>query len=104
MLARTAVRGTSDLNPANAKAVMPSTGDTWGLSWTPDGRIVYVSDQTGDAEVWIMNADGSESKPLTSDRIVKAIPVVSPDGRYIVYSVMIRRPPISTLGRSSEAW
>ena len=65
---------------------MPDTGDTWGLSWTPDGRIVYVSDQTGDAEVWIMDADGTNAKSLTNDRVFKKIPVVSPDGRYIVYA------------------
>src|SRR4029077_20860275 len=48
--------------------------------------IVYVSDQTGDAEVWIMNADGSEARPLTNDRIFKLVPTVSPDGKYVVYT------------------
>ena len=83
--ARSAVWVSPDLKAENAKPVMPATSDTWGLSWTPDGRIVYVSDQTGDTEVWIMNSDGSEAKPLTSDRVFKSVPVVSPDGRYIVY-------------------
>jgi Tol biopolymer transport system component len=64
---------------------MPDSGDTWGLGWTPDGRIVYVSDQTGDTEVWIMDADGGNARALTNDRIFKTQPVVSPDGRYIVY-------------------
>lgn len=84
--ARSAVWVSPDLKAENAKPVMPATGDTWGLSWAPDGRIVYVSDQTGDAEVWIMDADGGNAKPLTNDRVFKAIPVVSADGRYIVYS------------------
>jgi len=84
--ARSAVWVSPDLKPENAKQVMPSTGDTWGLSWTPDGRIVYVSDQTGDAEVWIMNADGSDARPLTNDRIFKLVPIVSPDGKYVVYT------------------
>ncbi|MEO6334873.1 MAG: hypothetical protein ABIO91_07825 [Pyrinomonadaceae bacterium] len=84
--ARSAVWISPDLKAENAKPVMAATGDTWGLSWTPDGRIVYVSDQSGDAEVWIMDADGSNAKPLTNDRIFKSVPVVSPDGRYIVYS------------------
>jgi len=66
--------------------VMPATGDTWGLSWTSDGRIVYASEQTGDAEIWIMNSDGSDAKPLTSDHVLKALPVASADGRYIVYA------------------
>lgn len=82
---RSAIWVSPDLKPENAKQVMPATGDTWGLSWTPDGRIVYVSDQSGDAEVWIMNSDGTEARPLTSDRVFKTLPVVSPDGKYIVY-------------------
>lgn len=83
---RSAVWVSPDLKPENAKRIMPDTGDTWGFSWTPDDRIVYVSDQTGDAEIWIMDADGSNARALTSDKIFKTTPVVSPDGRYIVYT------------------
>jgi len=74
-----------NLDPNNAKPIMPATGDTWGFAWTPDNRIVYSSNQGGDAEIWIMNSDGSGARPLTSDRIFKSVPVVSPDGRSIVY-------------------
>jgi TolB protein len=84
--ARTAVWVSPDIKPENAKQVMPATGDTWGISWTPDNRIVYVSDLTGEAEIWVMDADGSNAKPLTNDKIFKTTPVVSPDGRYIVYT------------------
>ncbi len=85
LFSRSAVWVSPDLKPENAKQIMPSTGDTWGLSWTPDNRIVYISDQTGEPEVWIMDADGKNAKALTSDRVFKITPVVSPDGRYIVY-------------------
>ncbi len=83
---RSAVWVSPDLKPENAKAIMPASGDTWGLSWTPDNRIVYVSDQTGDTEVWIMDADGGNAKAITSDRIFKTTPVASSDGRYLVYA------------------
>ena len=86
LFSRSAVWVSPDLKPENAKQVMPSTGDTWGLSWTPDNRIVYVSDQTGDPELWIMDAEGKNAKALTSDRLFKTTPVVSPDGRYILYT------------------
>jgi TolB protein len=84
--ARSSVWVSPDLKPENAKQIMPATGDTWGISWTPDGRIVYSSEQAGDIEIWIMNADGSDARPLTTDKVPKLVPTVSPDGRYIVYT------------------
>ncbi len=84
---RSAIWVSPNLDPNDARQIMPSSGDTWGFSWTPDGRIVYVSDQSGDPEVWIMESDGSKSKQLTNDRIVKFLPVASPDGKFIVYVV-----------------
>jgi Tol biopolymer transport system component len=84
--ARSAVWVSPDLKPENAKQVMPATGDTWGLSWMPDGRIVYASDQTGYPEIWIMNSDGSDARSLTNDRIFKSVPYPSPDARFIVYT------------------
>ncbi len=86
IFARSAVWVSPDLRPENAKPIMPSTGDTWGFAWTPDNRIVYVSDQTGDPEIWIMDVDGQNAKALTNDRAYKSVPVVSPDGKYIVYA------------------
>ena len=59
-----------------------------GIAWTPDKRIVFISTESGFYELWIMNADGSGAKQLTNDRRVKMAPVVSPDGRYIVYASM----------------
>ncbi|MEW6210705.1 MAG: protein kinase [Acidobacteriota bacterium] len=56
------------------------------LAWTPDGRIVFPSDASGDREIWIMEADGSGQKQLTADGRFNALPTVSPDGRYIVYT------------------
>lgn len=86
LYSRSAVWVSPDLKPENAKQIMPDSGDTWGFGWTPDNRIVYVSDQTGDAEIWIMDGDGANAKALTNDRVFKTTPVVSSDGRYIVYT------------------
>lgn len=83
--ARSSVWVSPNTDPNSAKQIMPAKGDTWGISWTPDGRIVYASDQSGDYEIWSMNADGSNAKQLTTDRVFKKGPVVSPDGRYVVY-------------------
>lgn len=59
-----------------------------GLAWTPDGRIVYTSKASGrnDLHLWIMDADGSNQKALTTSSGSREEPAVTADGRYIVYS------------------
>jgi Tol biopolymer transport system component len=57
----------------------------YGLSWAPDGRIVYQSSASGRWDIWIMNADGSNQRQLTHDGR-NFSPSVSSDGRYIVYA------------------
>jgi len=52
-----------------------------GLSWMPDGKIVYGSSLSGNGIISLMEADGSNSKQLIKG---SAIPTVSPDGRYLV--------------------
>lgn len=56
-----------------------------GLDVTPDGRIVFSSFEGGQRDIWIMNGDGSGRRRLTSDTFVDSEPVVSPDGRYVVF-------------------
>ena len=63
-------------------------------AWSPDGKhIVYihaddtVNDVAVNAQVWVMNADGSNQKALTSDAPIKdQVPNWSPDGKKIVYA------------------
>jgi TolB protein len=63
-----------------------TANDYWGFSWTPDGRIVYVSTLSGNQDIWIMNADGSGRKQLTFDAHSDFDPSVSPDGRFIAFA------------------
>ncbi|HTH38295.1 MAG TPA: DPP IV N-terminal domain-containing protein, partial [Pyrinomonadaceae bacterium] len=58
---------------------------TDGVSWAPDGRIVFYSKASGSDDIWIMNGDGSGAKQLTADAGVNYDPNVTPDGRYIVF-------------------
>jgi serine/threonine protein kinase/Tol biopolymer transport system component len=57
-----------------------------GIAWTPDGKIVHVSRASGKADIWIMNADGTEDRQLTSNAGWNNFPQVSADGRYIVFT------------------
>jgi Tol biopolymer transport system component len=55
--------------------------------WTSDGRIVYdVDDGTGEQDIWIMAADGSQQQQLTFNTMRNYTPVGSLDGRYIFFA------------------
>jgi Tol biopolymer transport system component len=56
-----------------------------GLAWTPDGRIVYTTEASGNPDIWIMNADGSRRVQLTSNPGLDISPRVTRDGRFIVF-------------------
>jgi serine/threonine protein kinase len=58
-----------------------------GISWTKDGRIVFVSSEGGAQNIWRMDADGSNPKPLTTDyRFGKLHPTLSIGGDSITFS------------------
>lgn len=61
-------------------------GGNEAISWTPDGRIVFISAVGKQGEIWIMDADGSNRKQLTSNAGSNHNPAVSPDGRTIVFT------------------
>ena len=65
-----------------------SAGFAWEVHprWSPDGsRIAFTSDRGGGDNIWIMNADGSDKRALTSEKFrLMNQPSWSPDGRYIV--------------------
>jgi tricorn protease len=57
-------------------------------AWSPDGRtIAYLSDRSGEYEIYLRNADGSgEERPLTSNGTIwRWAPRWSPDGRRIAF-------------------
>jgi len=54
----------------------------YGVAWTPEGRIVFVSNRTGQYEIWSMNADGSDPRQLTMRSPgPNYAPRPTPDGR-----------------------
>ncbi len=77
-------------NDANrARKITDSIGDgkgLRGLTWTPDGRLVYVSRASGSHDIWLMDQDGRNQTQLTTvETRAEFYPAVSPDGRYIVF-------------------
>jgi Tol biopolymer transport system component len=55
--------------------------------WSPDGtRIAFVSDRDrGFPELYLMNADGTGVKRLTTNALIDANPSWSPDGTRVVF-------------------
>jgi Tol biopolymer transport system component/DNA-binding winged helix-turn-helix (wHTH) protein len=77
-------------DPNSARLIRSVNGDNYsevmGLCWTPDHRLVYGSHASGNADIWIIDADGGNQKQLTYDARREVDPVASSDGRYIVYT------------------
>lgn len=58
-------------------------------AYSPDGsKLVFISNRSGLAQVWVMDADGTDPQQLTFDPVFKVqVPDWSPDGSRIAYAV-----------------
>ncbi len=99
-----------DLSPKGERAVFSARGDIFTApiehgptrnltdssgshekwaSWSPDGsRIAFISDRSGEEEIWVINQDGSGAPlQLTSGgSAMRYAPQWSPDGTRIAFS------------------
>ncbi len=66
--------------------LIASTLRDQGATYSPDGRIAFVSDRSGSREIWLANRDGSGQLRVTN---LKGPPIDhlqwSPDGRQIAF-------------------
>jgi eukaryotic-like serine/threonine-protein kinase len=72
-------------NPSAPIQVTRGSGRYFDLSWMPDGRILYASDATGSADLWLMNEDGSGERQITSGIGRSYAPIGSPDSAAIAF-------------------
>lgn len=68
----------------------------WGITRTKDGKFVMASNFDGNYQIYITEPNGTNRKQLTIDEQSKMAPIVSPDGKYIVY--------VSVDGRHPHLW
>lgn len=57
----------------------------WGISWTPDGRIVYGTNASGSRDIWMLDPQTGAQRQLTADARQNFYPQVAPDGRSILF-------------------
>lgn len=68
------------------KPLIRSTRSDHSQQFSFDGsQIVFVSDRTGNYEIWIADGDGKNQRQLTDSHESKGSPRFSPDGESIVY-------------------
>jgi TolB protein len=59
---------------------------TFGGKSLMGSKIYFVSDRSGSKEIWSMNYDGSEQKPVTGYGSISAFPAVSKDGSKVAFT------------------
>jgi eukaryotic-like serine/threonine-protein kinase len=73
-------------NATSAIPLIQSTRIEHNAQYSPDGkRIVFASDRSGNYEIWVCNADGTNQIPLTLLGAHSNTPRWSPDGERIVF-------------------
>ncbi len=67
-------------------------------------RIAFVSDRSGEPELWMMNWDGADARQLTKHGSIALAPTWSPDGRQLVFTSFLRGRPALYLLTPSEGY
>ena len=89
-----ATAGLPASSPAAGAIVSTRTDTLPNLS--PDGRrVAFVSNRSGESEIWAADPDGSNAVQVTSVAVLPGFPRWSPDGRFIAFHGDTEgRPPI----------
>ena len=81
---------------------LDSTGEDSAPQVSPDGRnVLFVSDRSGEEQLWLASVDGTNPKQLTTGKLQPAIGRWSPDGKSAVFNAI--DPTTHILNLSSGA-
>lgn len=73
--------------PDHPKMIVASVPKGARPTWTSDGRIVYVSSTSGSRNLWMIDADGTHPRQLTSAREGAVAGTMAPDGRRVAWAM-----------------
>jgi eukaryotic-like serine/threonine-protein kinase len=82
---------------------LPTLQGTPNFSWLPDNEHLVVSlaaDQNSPAHLWMANIQSNDLTPLTTGDASEWSPVVSPDGKSILYSKDLDRRDVASVSLS----
>jgi Tol biopolymer transport system component/DNA-binding winged helix-turn-helix (wHTH) protein len=92
------------VNPARWQRIAASSGQDASPQYSPDGaRIAFRSDRSGDEQIWIAAADGSNPVQATRGDIRPSVARWSPDGHTLVFNDS-RTRNIYTAADGTGAW
>ena len=77
---------TANLKNITNNSVGKNDGSWNSLTFAPDGRLLFMRFFDKSDTIWTMNADGSNAKQITPSGSLDRKPVVTNDGRYVVFS------------------
>jgi TolB protein len=76
-----------DLRTRQPRRLSESNGIDTSPSYSPDGRqIVFESDRSGDQQLYVMNADGTDPHRISFGPTRYGSPAWSPDGDLIAFT------------------
>jgi len=74
-----------------------------GLIERPDKSLIYTRNEAKQSQIWMANADGKEPRSLFTEEGYSSAPVVTPDGRFMVFNLQKNKEKTSQLWRSDSS-